>query len=63
MHEQTAIKTFYLLIFGAATLRAIWFFIPSDALEPTYAPTSVKAFSTPVGAVALPLANHLPAAC
>jgi len=44
---QTAIKTFYFLIFGAAALRAIWFFIPSDVLEPSYAPAEVWAFQTP----------------
>lgn len=48
---QAAIKAFYFLIFGAAALRSIWFFIPSDVLEPSYAPAEVWAFQTPVRAV------------
>jgi hypothetical protein len=46
--HQAAIKAFYLLIFGAAALRSLWFFIPSDVLEPSYAPAEVWAFRTPV---------------
>lgn len=49
---QAAIKAFYFLIFGAAALRSIWFFIPSDVLEPSYAPAEVWAFQTPVRAAA-----------
>lgn len=47
-YTQSAIKAFYFLIFGAAALRAVWFFIPSDVLEPSYAPAQVWAFRTPV---------------
>ncbi len=47
---KAAIKAFYLLIFGAAALRSLWFFIPSDVLEPSYAPAEVWAFQTPVRA-------------
>jgi hypothetical protein len=48
--KKAAIKAFYLLIFGAAALRSLWFFIPSDVLEPSYAPAEVWAFQTPVRA-------------
>ncbi|CAN0017529.1 unnamed protein product [Phaeothamnion confervicola] len=35
---------FYFLIFFTAVIRAVWFFVPSDALEPSYAPEAVYAF-------------------
>lgn len=55
---QTPIRTFYFLILGAAALRAIWFFIPSTLLEPTYTPTPVWAWRTPVSRTQKPKGAH-----
>mmetsp|Transcript_20461 Transcript_20461/g.34253 ORF Transcript_20461/g.34253 Transcript_20461/m.34253 type:complete len:407 (+) Transcript_20461:112-1332(+) len=44
---RQVITTFNFLIFASSALRSIWFLIPNDLLEPSYAPTPLKAFVSP----------------
>lgn len=41
---RKVVPIFNFLIFLAAFSRALWFLLPNDWLEPSYAPTPVKAF-------------------
>lgn len=44
---RKVITTFNILIFVAAAVRAVWFLIPNDILETSYAPESQIAFRDP----------------
>jgi hypothetical protein len=49
LRVQTAVKTFYAIIFCTAFLRALWFLLPPSLVEPpATAPDRIWAFNTPV---------------
>mmetsp|Transcript_23054 Transcript_23054/g.35576 ORF Transcript_23054/g.35576 Transcript_23054/m.35576 type:complete len:332 (-) Transcript_23054:1023-2018(-) len=44
--ETTVVTAFYTLIFLTGLLRALWFLIPNDWLQPSYIPSAVMAFGS-----------------
>ena len=42
--ETTVVTAFYTLIFLTGSLRAVWFLIPNDWLQPSYTPSAIMAF-------------------